>query len=129
MSLPIPLDSAFPAFTWRALRVDDAPALMPFLLEVAQADQRMMSWSEADLRQWEWRYFWKVCQGESLETWRGHSNAVSAVAVSPDGKTLASSMLYGGSGVTLWDASSTRKITGFQATGPAQQTGVMRHMM
>lgn len=42
---------AFPAFTWRALRVADSSAIMALLFAVAQADQRMLSWTEADLRQ------------------------------------------------------------------------------
>ncbi len=43
-----------------------------------------------DLRGWEWRYFWQLSQGDSGETWRGHSNNVTALAVSPSGKTTAS---------------------------------------
>jgi WD40 repeat protein len=46
-----------------------------------------------------------------LETWRGHSNEVSSVAVSPDGKTLASGCLD--SSIRLWDVASRRVVTTF----------------
>jgi WD40 repeat protein/serine/threonine protein kinase len=66
---------------------------------------------QEDLRGFEWRFFWKLCQGESLETWRGHSNLVSCVAVSPDGKTLASGSWD--SSIRLWDLASRRVVTTF----------------
>jgi WD40 repeat protein/tRNA A-37 threonylcarbamoyl transferase component Bud32 len=69
---------------------------------------------EEDLRGFEWRYFSKLCQGESLETWSGHSNFVTCVAVSPDRKTLASGDSDGS--IYLWDLSSRRVVTTFSIT-------------
>ncbi|MEW6158183.1 MAG: serine/threonine-protein kinase, partial [Verrucomicrobiota bacterium] len=43
-----------------------------------------------DLRGFEWRYFWRLCQGDKLAAWPAHSNVVQSVAVSPDGKWIAS---------------------------------------
>ncbi len=63
---------------------------------------------QEEIRGWEWRYFWKLCQGESLETWRGHSNFVSALAISPDGKTLASASWD--ETVKLWDLNTGRPV-------------------
>ncbi len=45
--------------------------------------------SEIDLRGWEWRYLWARCQSDERFTLCQYSNAVSALAFSPDGKWLA----------------------------------------
>ncbi len=60
-----------------------------------------------DLRGFDWYYLWRLCQGAyrySLPT-LNYDNA-SPVAISPDGKTLASG--YGGT-VRLWDVSTGRQ--------------------
>ncbi|MEO1765350.1 MAG: WD40 repeat domain-containing protein, partial [Cyanobacteria bacterium J06629_18] len=43
---------------------------------------------------------WNFNSGEVLQTFRGHTNSVIAIAVNPDGKTLASS---GKDGIKIWD--------------------------
>jgi WD40 repeat protein len=53
---------------------------------------------EEDLRGFEWDYLWRLCHNE-LATLR-HSNGLTAVAFSPDGRTLAS---CDGATVKLWD--------------------------
>ena len=45
---------------------------------------------QTDLRGFEWRYLWKLCQGEELFTLRGHSNRVVSVAFDRTGTWLAS---------------------------------------
>ena len=42
-----------------------------------------------DLRGFEWRYLWRLCQGEALLTLQGHARAVTGIAFSPDGGRLA----------------------------------------
>ena len=63
--------------------------------------------SGPDLRHWEWRYLWQLCQGDELATLHRYSSGVSSVAVSKDGKLLA---LAKGPGVPLWDLVTQRPI-------------------
>src|SRR6185436_2932026 len=44
---------------------------------------------QEDLRGFEWRYLWQLCQGDELETF--HDNAAHGAAFSPDGKWFACS--------------------------------------
>jgi WD40 repeat protein len=45
---------------------------------------------ERDLRGFEWYYLRNRCRGDEVYTFRGHEQAVQGVAISPDGKLLAS---------------------------------------
>jgi WD40 repeat protein len=58
---------------------------------------------EDDVRGFEWYYLWRLCHSDR-KTLTGHSASVVALAVSPDGKTIAS----GGQdrAVILWNAAS-----------------------
>src|SRR5262249_46368504 len=42
---------------------------------------------QEDLRGFEWRYLWRLCQGDNRATLRGHTDWILSVALSPDGKT------------------------------------------
>ncbi|MHC1765093.1 MAG: protein kinase [Verrucomicrobiia bacterium] len=64
--------------------------------------------STTDLRQWEWRYLWQLCQGDELFTLQRYPRAVRALAVSKDGTVLA---LACGDQVTLWDLTTQRPLT------------------
>ncbi len=71
--------------------------------------------SEIDLRGWEWRYLWAHSLSEERFPLCQYSNAVWALAFSPDGKWLA--VRRKGGAVALWDAVSGRSVAELQATG------------
>ncbi len=59
---------------------------------------------QEDLRGFEWRYLWAATRGDSFAALRGHSNVITSVAVSPDGKTALSGSQD--QTVRLWDLRS-----------------------
>jgi len=65
--------------------------------------------SETDLRHWEWRYLWQLCQGDELFTLHQYPRGIDALAVSKDGTVLA---LACGDQVALWDLTTKRPLTG-----------------
>jgi eukaryotic-like serine/threonine-protein kinase len=70
---------------------------------------------QEDLRGFEWRYLWAEARGDNFAVLRGHSNVVTSVAVSPDGKTLISGSQD--STVRLWDLASRRLIATLPSFG------------
>jgi WD40 repeat protein/serine/threonine protein kinase len=71
---------------------------------------------EQDLRGWEWRYMWGLCQSEALYTLGRHTNVsqgVYGIAISHDDKYLATADGGEGGGkgeVRLWDIASRRLV-------------------
>src|SRR5262245_23997761 len=63
---------------------------------------------EQDLRGFEWYYLKSLCHGDETYTFRGHAEAVRGVAVSPDGKLLASSSDDGT--IKLWDLNAKSNL-------------------
>src|SRR5205085_4617894 len=47
--------------------------------------------AEPDLRGFEWRYLWGLCQGNETATLAGNGGIISCVQFSPDGRLIASS--------------------------------------
>jgi eukaryotic-like serine/threonine-protein kinase len=61
-----------------------------------------------DLRGWEWRYLWQLCQGDESFTLHRYPRAIRAMAASKDGKLLA---VATGDQVELWDLTTRRPLT------------------
>jgi len=64
--------------------------------------------SEIDLRGWEWRYLWPLCQSDALFTFSQHSNSIGVVAFAGNGRLLAARDLPGD--VILWDIDTRQEI-------------------
>jgi WD40 repeat protein len=66
--------------------------------------------SGTDLRRWEWRYLWGLCQSEELFTLHQYPESIAAMAASKDGKLLA---VQTGGNAALWDLPGQRPIGEF----------------
>jgi len=64
--------------------------------------------SPLDLRGWEWRYLWQLCQGDESSTLHHYPGGITALAVSPDGKLLA---VATANQVALWDLTTQQPLT------------------
>src|SRR5262245_4277810 len=67
---------------------------------------------EEDLRGFEWYYLWRLCHGY-LREFKGHTGCVMSLAVSPDGKTLATASWDGTA--RMWDMATARELHLLQA--------------
>ena len=66
---------------------------------------------DEDLRGWEWRYLWGQIQSDESFTLGNHSNTVTYVTFSPDGRWLASVSHYEyGNDVKVWDLRERRRV-------------------
>jgi WD40 repeat protein len=84
---------------WR----DELVSRMLFLLD----EQRPERTGGADLRGFEWYYLWHLAHSDLL-TLKGHTDVVSRVAFSPDGKRLASASQD--QTARVWDAQTGHEI-------------------
>jgi WD40 repeat protein len=66
------------------------------------------------MRHWEWACLKRLCHFDML-TLRGHTNTVTSVSFSPDGKRLASKG-DSGSTVKIWDALSGQELLTLRET-------------
>ena len=70
-------------------------------------DSHLPQSGQADLRGWEWYYFFSMSH-QDLITLRGHRDWVESVTWSPDGKKLASASRDGT--VRIWDATTGKEV-------------------
>src|SRR5262249_19681948 len=71
---------------------------------------------EADMRGFEWRYLWQLCQGDARVTLRGHGSEVVPVVFSPDGRLLASGGVDGK--VRLWSTALRQEVAHLDQRSP-----------
>ncbi|HWX22187.1 MAG TPA: protein kinase [Candidatus Binatia bacterium] len=70
---------------------------------------------EPDLRGFEWRYLWNLCQGDQLATLTGHQWIVTCTAFSQDGKLLATGSQDGTA--RIWEPAQRRLVETLPASG------------
>jgi WD40 repeat protein len=76
---------------------------------------RPTSKSTPDLRHWEWRYLWQLCQPDMSFSLRRDSARISLAVLSQDGGLLA--IRTGGPKVTLWDLTTRRPVAELPGLG------------
>lgn len=72
---------------------------------------------QGDLRGWEWRYLWQLCQGDEHFTLQRYPEGINALAVSEDRNLLAVATELQ---VALWDLAARRPLTLLTNVGGAQ---------
>lgn len=80
--------------------------------------------NQSDLRGFEWYYFWKLAHSDRLTL--SHDQAVTSVAISPDGQTLATvnsdmRTMSSQNSVKLWDMATGKEL----ATLPGHKDGTV----
>lgn len=61
-----------------------------------------------DLRGWEWRYLWQLCQGDEALALHRYPGSIAALAVSTDAGVMA---VATGQGTALWDLAARKPWT------------------
>jgi WD40 repeat protein len=80
----------------------------------------------SDLRGFEWRHFWKRCEGSAVTTLRGHTGAVTCLVFSPDGATLFSGSRDGS--VKRWDLRAQQCVETLALPEPFTVQGVQKEI-
>jgi len=61
-----------------------------------------------DLRGWEWRYLWQLCQADESAKLQANAPSIGAMAISQDGRMLAAET--GENRIAMWDLMSRRMV-------------------
>jgi eukaryotic-like serine/threonine-protein kinase len=89
----------------RALEADEVGLAVSLLNK-----HRPSSKSATDLRRWEWRYLWQLCQPDMSFSLRRDSAPVGQVTISQNRKVMA--VENGSDKVALWDLTTQQQMTG-----------------
>ncbi len=80
-----------------------------------------------DLRGFEWRHFWKRCEGKALAILRAHTGAVTCLAAAPDGTNLFSGGRDGT--VQRWDAGARQRVETLRLPQASTSTGLRKEIV
>ncbi|MBI2947740.1 MAG: protein kinase [Verrucomicrobia bacterium] len=72
-----------------------------------------------DFRQWEWRYFWNQSRSAAAFALPQQTHAIETVALSPNGRLLASSDRQGT--LKLWDLMTRTEVAVIRERGPGER--------
>jgi len=80
---------------WRALKENNFAEVMALL------EAHIPGPGDTDLREWEWRYFWKSCRGDQLWSLGPMPNEVRGLALLPEGSLVTGT--GGQAQIRIWD--------------------------
>ena len=96
----------------RALEANDVRLALSLLNKHRPADASLATRHSSlatDLRHWEWRYLWQLCQPDESVRLQTNSGAIRKVAISDDGKVMAAQT--GADKIALWDLTTKQPMT------------------
>jgi WD40 repeat protein len=74
----------------------------------SEQPDRLKAGLQTDLRGWEWRYLWQLCQPDESVRLQTNSGYIGQMAISQDGKLMA--METGDNKIVLWDLTTKRQM-------------------
>lgn len=95
----------------RALEANDVRLALSLLNKHRPADSFLATRHSPlapDLRGWEWRYLWQLCQPDQSVQLQANPGSLGEMAISQDGKVMA--VQTGGDKVALWDLTTRRQM-------------------
>jgi WD40 repeat protein len=102
----------------RALEANDVRLAVSLLNKhrpASSAPSTLNPQPSTDLRHWEWRYLWQLCQPDESVRLQSNSGSIGAPAISQDGRVMA--VQTGGDKVVLWDLTTKRQMTELSSSG------------